>query len=282
MVLENLTKEELEQKVLNGEYIKEELSTSETPGIGMPINKSLTRFNYFNIQYTVDTSETKIQSVGYVQVMKLTDANISNKSMKITYNGVQKDIIIGADEGDFSNSASIPKATEAIEALLANKIQEAFGDDIEFSMMTMGSGRLFKITLRVPDTVAEGEIIVNSGDSNDLLPYLKLSNGQKCIKKELSEEEKIFTRNNADAFPINTELCDTIGYERVYSNNDIWLEMETIEDRAGGAEVKIVHVDGYRPKRRKIYIYQPDSNIYLYSNDNFLLHDKDTNVLISK
>lgn len=241
--LEELTKEQLEEKVANGEYIKEELFNKENGGENLTQN--IRKFDYFNVMSSFDSTDSSIQSTGWISTS--TKLDISNTSMQVTYNNETKIITIG-DEGDFT-SLTYSQVGNAVSSLLLTKFTEVFHEGaIEVRVMSISGGRMIKVVIQ-PDY---GVLTVNSNNGdNSLLSLLKFTEGQTCVCITINSD-LVYTKLYNSGYPFENELCKGIGY----FIEGVMLNYAIVEDKAGTTHMLIDKVYGYRPKRKIIYTYR--------------------------
>lgn len=282
MQLEELTKEQLEEKVITGEYVKEELFVSEIPELYGELTNGIHKYNYFNINYECNSLNAQIQSNSWITTPS-SGFVLSNMGMKIQYNDIVKNVYIPENAGNFSGVAYKDIANK-LEEFLMNLFYETFDNTfkIQVNVVSMSSGRRLRIRLspyEISRETAPAKITVFYGDNieNSLLNLFKWKDGQSCLCKIIPYDE-VYSKNFAGGFPVINELGDItflFPSEKYFSQN-------CNIDLAGGVQTRVYSIIGYRPKRKKIYTYKIDNNIYLYDNMGSQLYDINIKKLISK
>jgi hypothetical protein len=280
MFLEELTKAQLEEKVANGEYIKEELFFSNTIEESGTLNKSIFKYNYFTINHETNSLQSEISSSAYIRI-PTTGLILSNTTMRIKFNDIIKDIYISEDQGNFSGISYV-EVPLRVEEFLTNLFYEAFDNTykIEVNISSMSNGRLIKIRIRSHIDYVElpATITVYNGEGNSLLDILKWTDGQTCTN-DVIVKEQVYTKNYAGRAPVNNSLCDGA---IVFSTDTQFYTDETKKYAGSDTSIYVYSIYGYRPVRKKIYIYKSDDTIYLHDHSGQSLYDKDSNQLTAK
>lgn len=253
-MLEQLTKEQLEEKVRNGEYIKDELFISDEAMQYDDLTNSIFKYNYFIINHETDSRDTSISSKSYIVIPTTGGLDLRNTSMKIKFNDELKEIHISEEQGDFTG-VTAAAFSRKIEELLTTLFYEAFDNTykITVNIAVMSNGRRIKVSLVAnKDYVSyPATITVYDGDENSLLSILKWTDGQTCINDIIITEE-VYSKDCLGRAPISNYLCnaDVIFHTPTHFYTEV-----NEQSISGTINVGVYSIYGYRPVRKTIYVY---------------------------